>query len=107
MGGLSAHRLELPDAVWRELVSVLTAGQTYSFPLNPLKEVVHKLNHFDELRAGALEKERTHAVLTREDRYFLNASKGEIQDQLDQVLELGEDGEGGFMGRCFPWEEDE
>lgn len=81
--------LELSTEEWAEISPMLSASIIFAFPLNPLKELVHNLNHFDEMYKAALDADASHQRLTPRDRYFLNTSKAEIQAQIDQVLKLG------------------
>jgi hypothetical protein len=89
--------VRMSEAEWTLFIKKLSASPKYSFPLNPLKELVYDLNHFDEMRKVAREKDYDYKTLTRQDRFILNTSKKEIQAQIDEVLELGGDASG-----CFP-----
>jgi hypothetical protein len=93
--------LELSQEEWAEIVPMLTANTIFAFPLNPMKELVHNLNHFDEMRKAAKDAEASYQRLTPRDRYFLNTSKSEIQAQIDQVLKLSGES-GGCFGDCVP-----
>lgn len=75
---------------------MLSASITYAFPLNPLKELVHNLNHFDEFYKAAVDADASHQRLTPRDRYFLNTTKAEIQAQIDEVLKLSVESVGCF-----------
>jgi hypothetical protein len=93
--------LELSQEEWSEMIPMLTAKAIFAFPLNPLKELVHNLNHFDEMNKKAKEAEASYQKLTPSDRYFLNANKSEIQAQIDSVLKLSGESNGCFGG-CLP-----
>ena len=87
---------ELSNEEWADISPMLSASITYAFPLNPLKELVHNLNHFDEFYKAAVDADASHQRLTPRDRYFLNTTKAEIQAQIDEVLKLSVESVGCF-----------
>ena len=76
----------------------LIEGQVFAFPLNPLKQLAHSQNFFDEHKRVAEQKKKNFQPLNDHDRYFLNHTKREIQDKVDQIAALANPTTCG----CFP-----
>ena len=83
--GTDSKNIFLSEEEWEAFKVPLLREQVFSFTLNPLKQLAHHYNFFDENQKRAQKKKENFQHLTEHDHFYLNRNKREVQKQLDEI----------------------